>query len=74
MESYGKPTGNITLINSFKYCSVCRMVTPVFKFFDDEVQEYKTFCKICFYNVDIKSEDREISQLNLTAGYMNDNE
>jgi hypothetical protein len=50
------------------------MVTPVFKFFDDEVQEYKTFCKICFYNVDIKSEDREISQLNLTAGYMNDNE
>jgi hypothetical protein len=47
------------------------MISPVFKFFDDEIQEHKTFCKICFYNVDVKPDDETISQLNLVAGVKN---
>ena len=58
--------------NSFRYCIMCRMVSPVFKFFDDEMQKHRTFCKICFFDVDVKSSDEEISQLNLTAGYKNE--
>ena len=57
---------------SFRYCRICRMVSPTFKFFDDETQTDKTFCKICFYEVGTKDSDEEIAQLNLTAGYMNE--
>ena len=69
--SSGKDMENITLTNSFRYCSVCRLMSPVFTFYDDEVQKHKTFCKICFYSVDVKSDDEEIEQLNLTTGVRN---
>ena len=48
------------------------MMSPVFKFYDDEIQEYKTFCKICLYCTDVKPDDDTISQLNLSAGYINE--
>lgn len=67
-----KDTENIVQTNSFKYCGVCRMMSPVFKFYDDEIQEYKTFCKICLYCTDVKPDDDTISQLNLSAGYINE--
>lgn len=67
-----KPTVKLIGENSFRYCTVCRMVSPTFKFFDDEEQKLKTFCRICFYDVDVKSSDEKISQLNLTAGYKNE--
>jgi hypothetical protein len=47
-------------------------MSPSFNFFDDETQTHKTFCKICFYEVGTDGSDDEISQLNLTAGYMNE--